>query len=282
MIPVGRRTVRRVVVQAAHQHFDAAVEHAEDVVLRHFHVIEEQLAGVGAAHAELVELVTAAEAFPVALDDERRDAVGAFLQVGLGVDHVGAGVGAVGDPGLAAVEHVVVAALVGAQFHRDHVGAGIRLAHGQGADVFAADQLRQVLEFLFMAAVAVDLVHAEVGVGAVGQRHRCRTTADLFHSHHMGQVAQAGTAVFFGHGNAQQAHVTELAPQVGGEQVVDVDLCRARRNLLGHEGLHLVAQHVDGFAEGEVQGGVTHGQAPLLSFGCCGVTAPGRGCSPLR
>jgi len=78
----------------------------------------------------------------------------------------------------------------------------------------------------------------------------------------MGQVTQAGAAVFFGHGNAQQAHVTELAPQVGGEQVVTVDLSRARRDLLGHEGLHLVAQHVDGFTEGEVQGRVTHGQAP--------------------
>ncbi|MCY1267363.1 hypothetical protein D9M70_157950 [compost metagenome] len=75
----------------------------------------------------------------------------------------------------------------------------------------------------------------------------------------MGQVTQAGTAVLFRHGNAQQAHVTEFAPQVGGEQVVDVDLSGARGDLLGDEGLNLIAQHVDGFTEGKVQGWIAHG-----------------------
>ncbi len=128
--------------------------------------------------------------------------------------------------------------------------------------MFAADQFGQVLELLCVVTVAVDLIHTEIGVSAVGQRHRCRATADFFHGHHMRQVTQAGAAVLFRHSDAEQAHVTEFAPQVGGEQVVAVDLRRARCDLFGHEGLHLVAQHVDGFAEGEVQGRVTHGQAP--------------------
>jgi len=254
-----------LVIEAAHQHFHAAIEHAEDVFLRHFDVIEEQLAGVRTAHAELVELVAAAEAFGVALNDECGDAVGAFFQVSLGVDHVGVGVGAVGDPGFAAVEHVLVTALVGAQFHRHHVGTGVRLAHGQGADVLAADQFGQVFGFLFVIAVAVDLVDAEVGMRAVGQRHRGRATADFFHDHHVGQVTQAGTAVLFRHGDAKQAHVTEFAPQVSGEQVVDVDLSRARGDLFGDEGLNLIAQHVDGFTEGKVQGWIAHG-APFGFF----------------
>ncbi|MNN33131.1 hypothetical protein D3C81_1468720 [compost metagenome] len=183
----------------------------------------------------------------------------ALVQVGLGVDHVGVGVGAVGDPGLAAVEHVVVAAFFGAQFHRDHVGAGVGLAHGQGADVFAADQLGQVLELLLMGAVAVDLVDAQVGVGAVGQRDRGRGAADFFHGHHVGQVAETRAAVLLGHGHPQQAHLAELLPHVGGEQVVVVDGGGARRQLAGHEGADLVAQHVDGFAESEVEAGVRHG-----------------------
>ncbi|MNY19367.1 hypothetical protein D3C86_1527970 [compost metagenome] len=125
--------------------------------------------------------------------------------------------------------------------------------------MLAADQLRQVFGFLFVVAVAVDLVDAEVGVGAVGQRHRGRATADFFHYHHVGQIAEASTAVLFRNGDAQQAHVAEFAPQVGGEQVVDVDLSGARGDLLGDEGLNLIAQHVDGFTEGKVQGWVAHG-----------------------
>ena len=121
------------------------------------------------------------------------------------------------------------------------------------------------LLFCSVIAVAVDLVHAEVGVRAVGQGDRRRATADFFHDDHVRQVTQAGTTVFFRHGHAEQAHVAELAPQVGGEQIVDVDLSGARGDLFGDEGLNLIAQHVDGFTEGKVQGWVAHG-APFGFF----------------
>ncbi len=178
-----------LVVQAAHQHAHAGALGAEDVLLRHFAVLEHQLAGVGAAHAQLVQLLVAGEALVVALDDEGGHAARTGVDVGLGVDHVGVGVRAVGDPHLVAVEHVAVAALLGAQLHRHHVGAGIRLAHGQGADVLAGAQLGQVFLLLRLAAVLADLVDAQVGVGAVGQADRGRGAADLFHRHHVGQVA---------------------------------------------------------------------------------------------
>jgi hypothetical protein len=53
--------------------------------------------------------------------------------------------------------------------------------------------------------------------------------------------------------HAEQAHVAELAPQVGGEQVVAVDLGRARQDFLLRESPDGVAQHVDVFAEVEVE-----------------------------
>ncbi|MNO81649.1 hypothetical protein D3C76_728990 [compost metagenome] len=124
--------------------------------------------------------------------------------------------------------------------------------------MLAADQLGQVFGFLLVGAIAVDLVDAQVGVGTVGEGDRGRAAADFFHGHHVGQVAQAGAAVFFRYGNAQQAHVTELAPHVGGEQVFLVDLRGAGGQFGGDKGLDLVAQHVDGFAQGEVQGRVIH------------------------
>ena len=94
-------------------HNAVTVKTDHSVKHRHFDVIEKQLASVGAAHAELVELVAAAEAFPVAFDDECSDTVRPFFQVGLGVDHVGVGIRTIGDPGLAAVDHVVIAAALG-------------------------------------------------------------------------------------------------------------------------------------------------------------------------
>ena len=46
-----------LVVEARHQHVDALAHLAEHVLVRHLAVLEYELAGVGAAHAELVELL---------------------------------------------------------------------------------------------------------------------------------------------------------------------------------------------------------------------------------
>ncbi|MNT71760.1 hypothetical protein D3C72_2102840 [compost metagenome] len=45
------------IVQAAHQHLDAAVDLAQHVFLGDLAVLEHQFAGVAAAHAQLVQLL---------------------------------------------------------------------------------------------------------------------------------------------------------------------------------------------------------------------------------
>src|SRR5690606_34994799 len=132
------------------------------------------------------------------------------FEVGFGVDDVGVCVGAVGDPHFVAVEHEVVAFVAGREFHGDDVGASVGLRHGQGADVFAANKFGQVFLFLFFGAVAMNLVHTQVGVGAVGQANRGGGAADFFHGDDVCQVAHVGAAVFFTHGDTQQAHVAHF------------------------------------------------------------------------
>ncbi|OIQ86770.1 hypothetical protein GALL_313590 [mine drainage metagenome] len=250
---------RALVVEPAHQHAHAAADFAQHVGRRHFAVLEHQLAGVAAAHAELVEFLRDAEALEALLDDEGGDAFRAGGRIGLRVDDHGVGVGAVGDPHLAAVEHPDVAAALGAQLHADDVGAGARLAHRQRADVLAAEQLGQVACLQLGAAVAPDLVHAQVRVRAVAQRHGSAGARDLLHRDHVRQIAHAGAAVGLGHRDAQQSEVAELAPQVHRELVVAVDLGRARRDLGDGEVAHRVAHRVDVGAELEIKSGEVHG-----------------------
>jgi hypothetical protein len=61
MMPRARGQHGALVVQAAHQHLGAHVQAAQDVLGRHLDVLEHQLAGVAAAHAQLVELLRDAE-----------------------------------------------------------------------------------------------------------------------------------------------------------------------------------------------------------------------------
>src|SRR5690606_14747302 len=131
--------------------------------------------------------------------------------------------------------------------------------------MFAADQLGQVTALLFFRAVAVDLVHAQIGVRPVGQADRGAGAGDFFHGHHVGQVAHIGAAVFFTHGNAKYTQFTELTPEVHGELITGIDLRRARCDFRLGELAHGVAQHVNVGTEVEVEAGKIHVEVSVFA-----------------
>ena len=127
-IQTGRHDAERaagqhdaLVVEARHQHLDAAAFLVQHIFKRHFDILENQLAGVGAAHAELVELLRDREPGHLLFDDEGGDAARFPLGIGLGVDDHRVGVRPVGDPHLGAVEHEAVVFLFRPEPHRDDV-----------------------------------------------------------------------------------------------------------------------------------------------------------------
>ena len=199
------------------------------------------------------------EAGKTFFDDEGGHALRPGLHVGLGVDHQSVGVAAIGDPHFRAVENVAVALLFGAQPHRDDVGTRARLGHGQGADMLAGKEFRQIFGFLRRRGVAPDLVDAKVGMGAIGQADRGRGARNLLQRDDMGEIAHVGAAVLLRDRHAEQAEVAEFLPEIGGKFIVAVDLFRAGRDFGQGEGAHAVAQHVDLVAESEIQARNGHG-----------------------
>src|SRR5690606_30340847 len=142
-----------------------------------------------------VQLGTAAETWAVALDDEGGNAPGTAVGVCLCVDHQYVSIRTVGDPHLAAIEQVMISAPFGAPAHAGVIRAGLGLGRGEGADMLAAAQLREVAGCLFGGAVAAAVVDAEVGVGTVGPGDRGAGAADFLHGHGVGHVAHTGAAV---------------------------------------------------------------------------------------
>src|SRR5262249_25100801 len=119
-----------------------------------------------------------------------------------------------------------------------------------------------------------DLVDTEIGMGAVRQADRRRTARDFLHGHAMGKVPEAGTAVFFLDRDAVQPERTHLWPEIARESVRFVDLVGARSDLVLGERAGGLAQHVDVFAESEVEtlpGVRDHGRTLDATAGYLGV-----------
>ncbi len=131
--------------------------------------------------------------------------------------------------------------------------------------MLAGDEFRQVAALLVLIAVAEDLVHAKVGMRAIRQADGGGGAADLLHRHDVLQVAHARAAVFRRYRDAQQADGAQFRPKIGGEIVGDVDRGGARRDFVGGEGFHLIAQHVRDLTEVEIQAAhlIGHAIAPL-------------------
>ncbi len=243
------------VVEAAHQDRDALTDATEQLGLRHGAVAEDQFARVRSAHAELVELLRRRKSGKPFFDDERGNPLRPERRVHGRVhdEHVGAG--PVGDPHLAAVEHEIVAAIDRAQFHADHVGAGVRFAHRERAEVFAGHERRQVTLLLLRGAETPQLVHTQVRVRTVRQTHRCGRAADLFHRDAVGEVTHRRAAVFRLDGDPQQPELAELRPQRARKRVGAIHVGRERCDFARANATRRVAQHVDRLAEAEVEVG---------------------------
>src|SRR5262249_25869800 len=114
-------------------------------------------------------------------------------------------------------------------------------------------QLRQVAALLLGGAVAADLVDAQVRVRAVGEPDRGRAARDLLHGDAMRQIAEPRAAELLLDRDPVQAERAHARPQVARKNVAAVDLGGARRDLVGREAAHGVAQRVDLLAEVEVE-----------------------------
>ena len=158
--------------QVLHQVDEAHALLAEQVLGGHLHVGERQLCGVLRVQADLVEVAAALEALHAALDDQQREALGALVGIGLRDHDHQVGVDAVGDEGLGAVEHVVIALLDGAGLDALQVAAGAGFGHRDRGDDLAGAELRQPA-LLLLVGGEVEQVRRDDVVVQARSRYRC-------------------------------------------------------------------------------------------------------------
>ena len=115
---------------------------------------------------------------------------------------------AVGDPGLAAVDHIALVVALGARAHGLQIGAAIRLGQADAAAQLARGEARQIGPLHGLAAMAFHRRgHDEMGIEKTGHRHP--DCGDALHHFGIGQGRQAEAAVFGRNGHAKEAEFAQ-------------------------------------------------------------------------
>ena len=173
-----------------------------------------------------------AEAGAVGLDHEGGDpARVAGFAVGHGEHAVEVGDTGVGDPGLGAVDHPLVAVLAGVGDHPARIGAGLGLGQRERRRPLAGRAARQEPLLQLLGAVELDRQRAEL-LDHQDQRRRGVGLGDLLDRHVQHQRAGAGAAVLLLERQPQDVLFGQQPAQVVRVLGLLIDLRRARRDPL--------------------------------------------------
>ena len=201
---------------------EAHAARAEEIVLRHQHVGERQLARVGGVPTDLVER----RALRVARRAVGDDQVGDLAVTRASRDrHALGDVGArVGDEHLRAVDPPLAVLELGVRPRAARVGAGLGLGQAEGREALARDELRQPLRLLRVRAEQIDRHRAERGVR--GDRHADGgvDARQLLDGDRVEQRVATRTADFLGERDAHQPERGHLLDDLVREAVLAVDL----------------------------------------------------------
>ena len=194
---------------------------ADAIALRHPHIIEENLRGVGRAHAHFVELACDLDALGLHRHADQRLVAVLRRIAGIGKQADPVGLYAVGDPHLAAIDDIIVAVGARVGLDRRDVRSGARLGD--------ADARHRIARYGGGQEFAAHLVRSKPRqrrrrhVGLHADRHRHAAAADraeLLGHHQRVTVIQSLPAKFHRLVEAEKSEVAEFLEQLMGRKDV--------------------------------------------------------------
>ena len=260
-------------VEGLHEVDEAPSLLANPVLRRHLDVLEDQLARVGGAPAELVLLLPRAESLHrsdlgVVADaktlhalevtgllgeHEARDPLGALPRIRHRGDHEALAHTAVCDEALGAVDDVMTALSHRRGLGAAGVGAGIRLGEAEAAEHLAAREARHETALLLLGAEVHDRRGAEGRVRRDGDRVRRADACEFLDRDHEADLVESRPAELLGPRDPEQPEVGHLLHIVPGELLGVVEVARDRSDLLtGECADHLARGEVVFFEVGRV------------------------------
>ncbi len=177
----------------------------QQVFFRHEHVVHDDFAGQRSAEREFTFDLRRRQALHALFQDEAPDHA-----VELGPDDEDVGDGGVGNPHFVAGQDITAIGFFRAGLHAARIGAMVRFGQPEGADELTRGEARQIFHALFFRAIGIDRIHHQRRLDA---ERRPITGIDMFdraRDQAVANVVDAGAAVLFGNGRAEEAEFTHF------------------------------------------------------------------------
>ena len=230
-LEAGRRAPQPLLLELHHLVGKALALLADAVALRHPDIVEEDLRGVGGAHAHLVELARDLHALALHRHADQRLVAMHLAVAGVGEQADPVGLHAVGDPHLAAIDDVIVAVGARIGLDRGDIGAGARLGDADAGHRIARDRGRQKFAAHLVRAKPRQRRRRHIGLHPDRHRHAAACDGAEFFGHHQRvAVIEALPAEFDGLVEAEEAEVAELLEQLMRRENVGSSPIRRRRD----------------------------------------------------
>ena len=187
-----------------------ALDAADQPVGRDTEIFEHQFGAVDTLVAELFDLARYAEAWALFGEETGHALVGGVgRRVGFHQQREAGAMDAVGDPGLGAVDDVMVAVAFGADLDALQIGAGVRFGERKATTDFAGGEFGQPGLLLLRRTHPLHTRrHDQVTVENAAQRHP--GLGNFFHDPGVGARREAQSAIVGRDGCPEQTHLFHL------------------------------------------------------------------------
>src|SRR6185312_8806652 len=165
------------------------------------------------------------------------------------------GIVSVGDEGLVAVQHPVVAFADGGGAGGGSVGAGAGFSKPPATEPFAAGHFGNVFAALLLGSGEKDVIDGQRIVGRDNDADGSVHGGEFFDCEHVIDVREPGAAVFDGNDHSHEAHLAELLHHFGRKLAGFVPLHYVGSDLGGGEVANFAAQLLLVLSEREGIGG---------------------------
>ena len=213
-------------IQRRHGNTEAFPFFSEQILLRNFNILEDQLGGGGGTNSHLVIVITKGKSFPSFFYDKRADTPGSDSRRRDRKNHIGVGLASICNKNFLSIQNIKVSVQNRGSLCPSGIRTCVRFRKAKGAKLLSFCQRNQILHLLFLCSKGINRPAPQRDMGGKDNTcsgiHPCK----LFHCNGIGQNVFFCPSVFLWIRKSHPAVTRHFFDHISGKMIFPVPLER--------------------------------------------------------